>query len=136
MAFDIVILFMRVTNRSWPANDIVDVFPIDKDPGAGAEINLKHALMVVRNIPREATAFARIKMLLTQENLLVDDSPLISLNKRRWQFLIASLTSRERNEIRNQGRLEIDWADLAPVLIRKEQGVIASRAIQDTDLDG
>lgn len=131
---DIVILFMRVTNRSWPANDIVDVFSIEQDPGVGSAINPKHALMVVRNIPRDISAFARIKALLTQENLLVDDSPLISLDKRRWQFLLANLTTRERNAIRNQGRLDIEWDDLALVLQRKQQGVIEPRLVRGTDL--
>ena len=134
MAFDLVILFMRVTNRTWPANDIVDVFPIAQDPGSGALINPKHALMIVRNIPRDVIAFPRIKALFTQINLLDDNSPEDVLDRRRWQFLVDNLPNREKNDIRNKGRVDIEWDDLAPVLQRKEQGVTPSRIIQDADL--
>lgn len=136
MALDIIIVFMRVTNRTWPANDIVDVHPIEKDPGAGEAIHPKHAIMVVRNIPVPRAAFPKIKALLIQENLLVDSDPAIILDRRRWRFSVANLTAARRNAIRNKGRLDIDWADLAPVLTRKKQGTISERKIRAADLDG
>ncbi len=129
---DIVVLFMRVTNRTWPVDNIVDVFPIDKDPGPGAAINPKHAIMVIRNVPVDS--FARVKELLTQINLLDDNDPLIELDKRRWFFRRVDLAAKDRNAIRNQGRLDIDWADIKPVCIRKQQGVTDSRPISDTDV--
>ena len=130
---DIVVLFMRVTNSTWPANDIVDVFPIAQDPGPGVTINPKHALMIIRNVPVDS--FARVKELLTQTNLLDDADPLIELDKRRWFFRRADLTGPRRNAIKNQGRLDIDWADVSPVCIRKQQGVTDSRPIDAvTDL--
>lgn len=130
---DIVVIFMRVTNGSWPVNDIVDVYPIDKDPGPGVAINPKHALIVIRNVPVDS--FARVKALLTQINLLDDNDPLIELDNRRWFFRRADLSAKNRNAIRNQGRLDIDWADIKPVCIRKQQGLVDSRPIDAiTDL--
>jgi len=129
---DIVVLFMRVTNSTWPVDDIVDVFPIAQDPGPGVDINPKHAIMVIRNVPVDS--FARAKALLTQVNLLSDADPLIQLDQRRWFFRRADLTAGRRNAIRNQGRLDIDWVDIKPVCIRKQQGVIDSRPISDTDV--
>ena len=140
---DIVILFMRVANRTWSANDIVDVFPIDKDPGAGVAITPKHALMIVRNVPvDDARGFARVKNLLTQKNLLVDTVPERDkgdgalLDKRRWSFVRSELPTARRDTIRNKGRLEIDWVDLSLVVSRKRQGVIDARRVRVSDLDG
>lgn len=130
---DIVVLFMRVTNRTWPADDIIDVFPIDKDPGPGVAVHPKHALMVIRNVPVDS--FARVKALLTQVNLLDDDDPLIELDRRRWFFRRADLSAKNRNAIRNQGRLDIDWVDIKFVCIRKQQGFVDIRPIDAvTDL--
>ncbi len=132
---DIVVLFMRVINRTWPANDIVDVFPIAQDPGPGAAINPKHALMVIRNVPVDS--FARVKVLLTQTNYLDDDDPDSELDKRRWFFRIADLPPAQQLILSPDGigRLDIDWADVSPVCIRKPQGVTDSRLIDAvTDL--
>ena len=129
---DIVVVFMRVTNRTWPANDIIDVHPITSDPGPGVSINPKHAIMVIRNVPVDS--FARVKALLTQINLLDDGDPLIQLDRRRWFFRRADLPAKDRNAIRNQGRLDIDWADIKLVCIRKPQGAVDTRPIRDTDV--
>ena len=134
---DIVVLFMRVTNRTWPADDIVDVFPIGQDPGAGVAVNPKHAVMVVRNIPVDAGTFPKVKRLLTQTNYLNDDDPFSgTFDRNRWRFQVADLVASRRNAIRNQGRLDIDWADLKPVIIRKQQGAVDTRPIADGDLGG
>ncbi len=132
---DIVVLFMRVTNSTWPAKDIVDVFPIAQDPGPGAGINPKHALMVIRNVPVDS--FARVKELLTQINYLDDDAPDSELDKRRWFFRVADLPLAQQLILSSDGigRLDIDWADVSPVCIRKQQGVTDSRPIDAvTDL--
>ena len=131
---DIVVLFMRVTNSTWPVNDIVNVHPIDKDPGPGVDINPKHALMIIRNVPVDS--FVRVKALLTQENLLDDNDPSKgTFDNRRWFVRRADLTTARRNAIRNQGRLDTDWADFKHVCIRKQQGVTDSRPIDAaTDL--
>ncbi len=133
---DIVVLFMRVTNRTWPQYDIVDVFPIEKDPGPGVAIHPKHALMIVRDVPRDIGSYATVHDLLVQENLL-DDGFWSLANKqgrRRWKFAVDNLTTREKDAIRNDGRLEINWADLIPVCIRKEQGIFPERPILENDL--
>ncbi len=130
---DIVVLFMRVTNNTWPVNDIVDVFPIKQDPGQDAVINPKHAIMVIRNVPIDS--FAKVKTLLTEPNLLDDNSPDNLLDKRRWFFRVGDLSIARRNTLSNSGRLDIDWADIFPVCIRKKQGVTDSRPIDAvTDL--
>ncbi len=131
---DIVVLFMRVTNSTWPADDIVDVFPIAQDPGPGVAVHPKHALMVIRNAPVDS--FARVKELLTQINLLDDDdSSKGTFDKRRWFFRVADLSVARRNFLINDGRLDIDWADVSPVCIRKQQGVTDERPIDAvTDL--
>lgn len=128
---------MRVTNRTWPVGNIVDVFPIDKDPGPGVAINPKHALMVIRGIPTDVSGFVRVKSLLTQINFLDDaDKNAEPLDKRRWLFNVPGLTTRERNAIRDLGRLEITWADVSPVCIRKTQGTVPTRSIENGDISG
>ena len=134
MAFDIVILIMRVTNRTWPQFEIVDVYPIAKDPGAGVAINPKHALMIVRDIPRDVDSLETVHDLLLEQNLVDDEDPGTSLGRRRWRLDVGSLAPQERNAIRNDGRLEIDWTDLVPVCIRREQGALPERTIRDSDL--
>ncbi len=131
---DIVVLFMRVTNNTWPADDIVDVFPIAQDPGPGVAVNPKHAVMVIRNVPVDS--LVRIKTLLTQKNLLDDDDPSKgTFDKRRWFFRVADLSVARRNSLINDGRLDIDWADVSPVCVRKQQGVTDSRPVDTvTDL--
>ena len=71
-----------------------------------------------------------------QENLLDDDfwSLANRLARRRWKFAVDNLTTREKDAIRNDGRLEINWADLIPVCIRKEQGIFPERPILENDL--
>ena len=130
---DIVVLFMRVTNNTWPVNDIVDVFPIKQDPGQGSVINPKHAIMVIRNVPLDS--FPKVKILLTEPNLLDDISPDNLLDKRRWFFRVGDLSVPQQKSLLNTGRLDIDWTDISPVCIRKQQGVTDSRSIDvATDL--
>ena len=131
---DIVVLFMRVTNRTWPADDIVDVFPITQDPGSGVDVNPKHAVMVIRNVPVDS--FARVKALLTQPNFLDDSDQLVELDKRRWFFRVADLPPAQQLILSpdGSGRLDIDWTDVKSVCIRKQQGLTDSRPISDTDV--
>ncbi|MEE8597998.1 MAG: hypothetical protein V3S69_00500, partial [Dehalococcoidales bacterium] len=82
---------MRITNSTWPINNVVDVFPIGQDPGADAAINPKHAVMIIRNVPIDS--FARVKTLLTQVNYLDDDDPDSQLDKRRWFFRVGDLSA-------------------------------------------
>ncbi len=132
---DIVVLFMRVTNVTWPVDDIVDVFPIAQDPGDG-NCHPKHAVMIIRNVPVDS--FAKVKNRLREENLLDDDDPLISLDRRRWFFRVADLTGPQRNSLRRENgprRLDIQWADINFICIRKQQGLVDSRPIDAvTDL--
>jgi len=125
---------MRVTNRTWPADDIVDVFPITQDPGSGVDVNPKHAVMVIRNVPVDS--FARVKALLTQPNFLDDSDQLVELDKRRWFFRVADLPPAQQLILSpdGSGRLDIDWTDVKSVCIRKQQGLTDSRPISDTDV--
>jgi len=134
---DIVVLFMRVTNSTWPADDIVDVFPIDKDPGPGVPINEKHAVLVIRNIPvvDQPSTFAKIKALLTQINYLDDADPSKgTFDKRRWFFKTIDLTGSQQAALTNDGYLDIDWADISLVTTRKVQGATPVRVIGVGDL--
>ncbi len=131
---DIVVLFMRVTNGAWPIDDIVDVFPIAQDPGDG-NCHPKHAVMILRNVPVDS--FERVKQRLIETNFLDDSNGFVELDLRRWFFNVDGLSGPQRNSLRRENgprRLDIDWSVVKPVCIRKQQGVVDSRPITDSDV--
>jgi len=135
---DITILIMRehtrpagdTTDRHWNPGDIVDVFRgIGKDPGQGATINPKHAVIVVRNIdiPSTNRAYRRLERFLTHENYETDEPGLPASNtlrnNRRHSLVFADLTPPQRNAINNNGRLVIEGDDFIDKVRRRTHGI-------------
>ena len=131
---DIYILAMRIQNNLWAENDIVDVFPITQAPEPGPYGQIKHAAIIVRNIPVTDTpgSFVRIKNLLTRQNLADDDVPEDSPDKRRWFINRAELSPQKRAAITSRGYVDIDWSELS--VWKKAHGIQLSRRVNIMDL--
>lgn len=133
---DLCILTMRTDNRTWFQDDIVDVFPVSKDPGDGAAIHPRHAVIIVTGIPITDTPenFERAKQLLVQANYADDANGIDTLDRRRWRLAKASFPMSIRNKITNEGRAEVTWTQMLGACVRKMQGINPSRSLTLLDL--
>ena len=135
---DIYVLIMRVPNRLWSEDDIVDVFPITQAPEPGPYGQIKHAAIIVRGIPFSDTpeSFWKAKTLLTRQNLADDSVASDPLHKRRWFINRSELPASVQTEIATNGYTEIAWADLLNAVWKKEHGIEVNRRLSQFDITG